>query len=141
MTVAGEEQDCAGCQFAADLCREGENSLCGILGGGRVNVLGFSFSVFILSPFSRLDPEATTKDEPRPAMEHAWLYDRVATMAELAKHTEPSMDIRTTEVWAHVEKERERGWQKEMMSLLQQQNKLLNHLVKSSGVDPNEILK
>ena len=51
LTVAGEEQDCAGCQFAADLCREGENSLCGILGGGRVNVLGFSFSVFILSPF------------------------------------------------------------------------------------------
>jgi len=88
-----------------------------------------------------LDPEATTKDEPQPAMWHAWLYDRVATMAELAKHTEPSMDIRDTAVWALVEKERERGWQKEMMSLLQQQNKLLHHLVKSSGVDPNEILK
>merc|ERR1712212_114906 len=88
-----------------------------------------------------LDPEATTKDEPQPAMWHAWLYDRVATMAELAKHTEPSMEIRDTAVWALVEKERERGWQKEMMSLLQQQNKLLHHLVKSSGVDPNEILK
>ena len=101
----------------------------------------FFFSIIPFSRFHRFDPETTTKDEPQPAMWHAWLYDRVATMAELAKHTEPSMEIRNTEVWSHVEKERERGWQKEMMNLLQQQNKLLNHLVKSSGVDPNEILK
>ena len=99
------------------------------------------FPIIPFSRFYRFDPETTTKDEPEPAMWHAWLYDRVATMAELAKHTEPSMEIRNTEVWSHVEKERERGWQKEMMNLLQQQNKLLNHLVKSSGVDPNEILK
>jgi len=88
-----------------------------------------------------LDPEAVTKDEPhwgsQPPMWHAWLYDRVSTMAELAKHTEPSMEIRNSSVWAYVEKERER----EMMTLLHQQNKLLQHLVKTSGVDPNEILK
>ena len=93
----------------------------------------------------RLDPEAVTKDEQhwgsQPAMWHAWLYDRVSTMAELAKHTEPSMEIRNSSVWGHVEKERERGWQMEMMTLLHQQNKLLQHLVKTSGVDPNEILK
>ena len=57
------------------------------------------------------------------------------------KHTEPSLEIRTTSVWSHVEKERESGWQKEMMNLLKQQNKLLSHLVKESGVDPSEILK
>ena len=93
----------------------------------------------------RLDPEAVTEDEPhwgsQPPMWHAWLYDRVSTMAELAKHTEPSMEIRNSSVWGHVEKERERGWQVEMMTLLHQKNKLLQHLVKTSGVDPNEILK
>ena len=98
-------------------------------------------SLLIPSIIPRLDPEAVTADEPQPAMWHAWLYDRIATMAELVKHTEPSLDIRDTSVWSHVEKERESGWQKEMMNLLKQQNKLLSHLVKESGVDPSEILK
>merc|ERR550517_2411013 len=111
---------------------------------GYLLPFGISSSVYSFTN-PRLDPEAVTKDEPhwgsQPALWHAWLYDRVSTMAELAKHTEPSMEIRNSSVWGHVEKERERGWQMEMMTLLHQQNKLLQHLVKTSGVDPNEILK
>jgi len=87
-----------------------------------------------------LDPEVITQDEPHPAMWHAWEYDNVATMAELLKYTEPSMEIRNSPVWGHVEKERERFWQKEMIGLLKQQNKILTHVAKSSGVDANEIL-
>ena len=102
----------------------------------------FSASVphFTLHIILRLDPEVITQDEPHPAIWHAWEYENVATMAELVKYTEPSIEIRNSPVWAHVEKERERRWQKEMIGLLKQQNKILTHVAKSSGVDPNEIL-
>ena len=47
---------------------------------------------------SRFNPGATTKAEPKPAMYHAWLYNNISTMAELAKYTQPSSMIRKTEV-------------------------------------------
>ena len=65
-----------------------------------------SFPQFIQHIILRLDPEVITQDEPQPAMYHAWEYENVSTMAELAKHTEPSMEIRNTAVWALVEKEK-----------------------------------
>ena len=38
----------------------------------------------------------------------AYTNYNVATMAELAKYTEPNEEIRSSDVWEHVEKELDR---------------------------------
>lgn len=78
-----------------------------------------------------LDPEATTEDEPLPAIYYAWLHQNVFTLAELMKHTQwhPSNQIRNTEVWSCAIKESERSWQSEITTLVREQNKLLTQLL------------
>jgi len=78
-----------------------------------------------------LDPEATTEDEPLPAIYYAWLHQNVSTLGELLKHTQwhPSNQIRNTEVWSCAIKESERSWQSEITTLVKEQNKLLTQLL------------
>ena len=64
-----------------------------------------SNNFFNLMITSRFNPGATTKAEPKPAMYHAWLYNNISTMAELAKYTEPDEEVKSSSVWELVEKE------------------------------------
>ena len=41
-------------------------------------------------------------------MSLAWLKDHVATMAELAKYTQPDEEVRSSSVWSLVEQEQEK---------------------------------
>ena len=59
-----------------------------------------------ISP-TRVDPEARN-EEPKCAMSLAWLKDHVATMAELAKYTEPDEEVRSSNVWELVVQEQEK---------------------------------
>jgi len=85
-----------------------------------------------------VDPD----NEEKSAMHLAWLNDHVGTMAELAKYTEADPQVRTSSVWLLVEREQERSWQKDVLSLMQNQQKemekqtrLLKIIAKASGAE------
>jgi len=86
-----------------------------------------------------VDPE---RKKERSAMRLAWLKDHVGTMTELAKYMEADPEVRTSSVWLLVEREQERRWQKDVLSLLQNQQKeiekqtsLLKLIAKASGAE------
>merc|ERR1712032_73172 len=92
-----------------------------------------------------VDPEVCKETSKRP-MHLAWLNDHVGTMTELAKYgVEPDSEVRGSSDWQFVEKEQERRWQKEMLSLMQKQQKemenqtkLLKLIAKASGAEVEE---
>ena len=51
-------------------------------------------------------------------------------MAELTKYVEPGMSKRSSEYWRHVEKERDKMWQMEMLDLVKEQTKILANILK-----------
>merc|ERR1719500_304401 len=88
-----------------------------------------------------VDPEGSA-EASKCAMHLAWQKDHVGTMTELAKYTEADPDVRTSSVWLLVEREQERRWQKDVLSLLQNQQKemekqtsLLKLIARASGAE------
>jgi len=86
-----------------------------------------------------VDPDGNNE---KSAMHLAWLNDHVGTMTELAKYTEADPQVRTSSVWLLVEREQERRWQKDVLLLLQNQQKemekqsrLLKIIAKASGAE------
>jgi len=76
------------------------------------------------------DPEQITRDESEPPLELAWRYQHYATVAELIRYVEPGMSKRSSEYWRHVEKERDKMWQMEMLNLVKEQTKILANILK-----------
>merc|ERR1719397_1646654 len=88
-----------------------------------------------------VDPDVSKQKLKRP-MYLAWRNDHVGAMSQLAKYTEPDSEVRSSSDWQFVEKEQERRWQKEMLSLMQKQQKemenqtkLLKLIAKASGAE------
>merc|ERR1719184_254842 len=86
-----------------------------------------------------VDPDGNNE---KSAMDLAWLNDHVGTMTELAKYTEADPQVRTSSVWLLVEREQGRRWQKDVLLLLQNQQKemekqsrLLKIIAKASGAE------
>jgi len=99
-----------------------------------------------------VDPNTNASPENESPMRLACEHYNVATMAELAKYTEPDEEVRSSDVWELVEKELERRWRKDGSSLLRKQQKqieeqqkqiekqsrLIKLLVKATGINVEE---
>merc|ERR1712130_414870 len=62
-----------------------------------------------------VDPDAVTEEDSETALYKAWQNDHIATMGVLAEVADASLEMRTSNTWALMEKEQERRWQREVM--------------------------
>ena len=102
--IIGEQLHHSGLQLARLPGPPGQNTPRRISAGARVLNLIKCETTFP----TRVDPDTEASPEKESPMRLACIFDNVATMAELAKYTEPDEEVRSSDVWELVEKEMDR---------------------------------